>query len=542
MSNRRKITRWLCLVVGLFMGVIPAVASPFESLGRLAVQDGGRIKPFDTFAKESLQLIYGKSEMSDRAAVEVVFTWMLLPEVWANMDLLKIDFRDLKKDLDLPLEKKHFRMSEIMSNPKLPAILQTVTNKQEAKERLNSYDQAAQTLNNQLSLFGAVTNGLHPGWIPDPNSSNDKWKHLAEFSEQESQDFAKITQAFIQRVGALQKGEAELDPQQLATQITAFYEAYQKSEATAQLGVELHYNQLQPFRWAWILYLLAALLLLSFKGFRKEFLYRGGAGVLVTAFLLHTYGFVLRVLLTGRPPVSNMYETVIWVPWGAVLFALFFEWRKRSSFVLLGAALTASFCMLIADFAPNVLDPSLQPLEPVLRSNLWLTVHVLTITISYGAFFLAFALGDVGLVYLLRGERKFKDKIQELSEAIYRCEKIGVVLLAAGTILGGVWADYSWGRFWGWDPKETWALIALLGYLALLHAKQGGHIKQAGMIGGSVMAFSLVIMAWYGVNYVLGAGLHSYGFGAGGLEYVAGFVGLHFVFVAFVLFGRKEFR
>tara|TARA_Y100000746_G_C15286903_1_gene359972 strand:- start:7 stop:720 length:714 start_codon:yes stop_codon:yes gene_type:complete len=235
-----------------------------------------------------------------------------------------------------------------------------------------------------------------------------------------------------------------------------------------------------------------------------------------------------------------MYETVVWVPFGTVLFALFFEWKKRSQFMLLGASLTGAFCMLLADFAPNVLDPSLQPLEPVLRSNLWLTVHVLTITISYGAFFLAFTLGDLALFYIIKGEKKYKDKIKDLSGAIYRAEKIGVVLLAAGTILGGVWADYSWGRFWGWDPKETWALIALLGYLALLHAKQGGHIKQVGMIAGSVVSFSLVIMAWYGVNYVLGAGLHSYGFGAGGLEYVASFVGIHIIFVIFVLFGRKK--
>ena len=107
--------------------------------------------------------------------------------------------------------------------------------------------------------------------------------------------------------------------------------------------------------------------------------------------------------------------------------------------------------------------------------------------------------------------------------------------MAAGTILGGVWADYSWGRFWGWDPKETWAFIALMGYLAILHARLTGVLKDIGTLAGAVVAFSLVIMAWYGVNFVLGAGLHSYGFGAGGSEYVYAFVGAHLIFVAYAL-------
>lgn len=112
--------------------------------------------------------------------------------------------------------------------------------------------------------------------------------------------------------------------------------------------------------------------------------------------------------------------------------------------------------------------------------------------------------------------------------------QVGVCLLAAGTILGGVWADYSWGRFWGWDPKETWAFIALLGYLAILHGRLVGWLRNYGLAATSVIAFSLVIMAWYGVNFVLGAGLHTYGFGAGGVEYVAAFVAIHMIYVAFV--------
>ena len=159
----------------------------------------------------------------------------------------------------------------------------------------------------------------------------------------------------------------------------------------------------------------------------------------------------------------------------------------------------------------------------------------MTITISYSAFALAFGLGDIGLIYWAIDSTKYKDHIQKMTTAVYRSIQIGVAFLTPGIILGGIWADYSWGRFWGWDPKETWALIALLGYIIVLHARIINWIGNLGMLISGVLTFNLVVMAWYGVNYILGAGLHSYGFGAGGVEYVAIFVVLHLLLVAYVV-------
>jgi ABC-type transport system involved in cytochrome c biogenesis permease subunit len=167
---------------------------------------------------------------------------------------------------------------------------------------------------------------------------------------------------------------------------------------------------------------------------------------------------------------------------------------------------------------------------------MWLTIHVLTITLSYSAFFLAWCVGNLGLGFILRGDRATSERVRVLVQSVYRAIQVGVVLLAAGIILGGIWADYSWGRFWGWDPKETWALIALLGYLAALHGRLVGWVQNIGLLVVSVVAFNLVIMAWYGVNYVLGAGLHSYGFGAGGIQYVGGFVVLNLIYVAYAVY------
>jgi ABC-type transport system involved in cytochrome c biogenesis permease subunit len=188
-----------------------------------------------------------------------------------------------------------------------------------------------------------------------------------------------------------------------------------------------------------------------------------------------------------------------------------------------------------------VLDPNIRPLPPVLRDNFWLVTHVLTIMLGYAAFALTF-----GLAHLILGTYLFKPKsVDEKSyihHLLYRALQIGVLLLAAGTILGGVWANYSWGRFWGWDPKETWALIALLLYIFAIHGKIAGWWGNFGMAVASAVSFNGVLMAWYGVNFVLGKGLHSYGFGGGGLQWVALIVGVDLAFVAtcIVAYQRRQ--
>jgi ABC-type transport system involved in cytochrome c biogenesis permease subunit len=183
--------------------------------------------------------------------------------------------------------------------------------------------------------------------------------------------------------------------------------------------------------------------------------------------------------------------------------------------VALSAAVVAAVCALVADIMPPNLGAEIKSLQPVLRDNFWLTTHVLTIVSSYAAFALALGLANLSLgLFILAPGRT--EMIRRLTLFIYRAIQLGVLLIAAGTILGGVWADVSWGRFWGWDPKEVWALIVLLVYLAILHGRFAGWIGPFGLAAGAVLGFVAVIMAWYGVNFVLGAGLHSYGFGEGG--------------------------
>lgn len=531
----------MALILNLVF-VSTALAGSTEAMKYLPVQDGGRIKPYDTFSREALQLVTGRQTFQGRPAVEIVSTWFLTPQAWEDKKIIEITHKGLKESLKLDANEKYFASTDLVRNDRIGLLFQELNNKLESKEKLDPYYQSVARLRNQLDLFMGIREGAAIRLAPQPQG--DAWVALNQLPEDQRNAFSEVAKAFVTALpNDVPTASSEAD--QLKVAIDKFKESARNINPAAYadekaVDIEVHYNSFAPFQKTWIVYLIAALALaFAWQSGRKQW-YRAGWALAIIAFLLHTYGFGLRVYLTGRPPVSNMYESVIWVSWGVMLFAMIFEAIQRRVFLLLAGTVVAILCIIVANSAPAILDNSLQPLEPVLRSTLWLTVHVLTITISYSAFFLAFALGDLALIYFLKGENERSEKVRAIVQSIYRALQVGVVLLAAGTILGGVWADYSWGRFWGWDPKETWAFIALMGYLAVLHARLVGLIREFGMAVSAIITFSLVLMAWYGVNFVLGAGLHSYGFGAGGVEYVSGFVFLHIVFVGYVAFVRNQ--
>ncbi|MDZ4083721.1 MAG: cytochrome c biogenesis protein CcsA [Bdellovibrionales bacterium] len=576
------VTALLPLVMPVAFAFLPSPAvaqseSGMEALKRLPIQDSGRIKPFDTFARESLQLIYGRTtyrppekppeaysatEKGDsgkpdkraRPAMEIVVTWFLAPQFWDEQPIIELKLAALKKALDLELTRDRFTPRELFVNSRLGLVFQDLTAYRETKAKLTPYYQAVARLESQIGVYQAIKEGALLRFIPpsiadteakiekektDPllPKEPDRWRAISEVDGAMKESFAIVAKSFIRALpggtAPAEDGLPTLDVAVKNFQDLARAENPKLYPDGKDIGIEVHYEELHPFRLAWILYVLSAIAMAMAWVSPRRGLTTAGWVLAIIAFAIHTYGFGLRVYLTGRPPVSNMYESVIWVSWGTILFAFFFEYKQRVKFILMSGAIVATLCNIVADSVPHVLDASLQPLEPVLRSTLWLTVHVLTITISYSAFFLAWMLGNLGLAFVVKGDGPASERIDSLTIAIYRCMQVGVVLLAAGTILGGVWADYSWGRFWGWDPKETWALIALLGYVALLHARLSGWVKHVGMLVGAVTSFNLVIMAWYGVNFVLGAGLHSYGFGAGGVEYVSGFILVNMAFVGY---------
>lgn len=223
----------------------------------------------------------------------------------------------------------------------------------------------------------------------------------------------------------------------------------------------------------------------------------------ILAILLHTALLATRIYILGRPPVANMMETLLYVPWISSLACLFYS---HKAVIRLGSLLAcALFAILEIYFNPKGLDN----LQAVLNSNYWLTIHVMLIVASYGVLILN------GLIahYILFKNDFSKQKVLLLT--LY----MGVFLLIPGTILGGVWAAESWGRFWDWDPKEAWAFISSVLYVTAIHAYRTGNIGIRGLTIGCLIGFNAITFTWYGVNYILGTGLHSYGFGNGGQIY-----------------------
>jgi ABC-type transport system involved in cytochrome c biogenesis permease subunit len=521
------------IFIGLLLSFSTLTAQ--ADLGALPVQDGGRIKPFDTFAREYLNLVWGKEKYNGRQAVPVVFSWFLIPETWDKTEFVLVRHSGLREALKLDSKKLQYSPEQLMLNDRLGLLIQDLRNKKDAQEKLDPFFQAVQTLENQLSTFHAIRTGLALRVAPRADGSTN-WQNITELEGELKDKFAKVTEAYVKMASGESVENLDRSVEEFVAAVEAKHPDYSHEKT---LRAELHYNHLHPFRWAWVIYL-AALIFFSFTYFGTSKKWEPIAWTFVgLGSLFHVWGFLLRVYILGRAPVTNMFETVVWVAFVALIFAAVIYRYSKAIILPLAATMVAVLCLILCDVSSVVLDDSLTPLEPVLRDNFWLLTHVVIIVSSYAAFFLAFVIGDILLVYFLRDEKKFQTQIQQGVQAIYRSIQVGVVLLAAGTILGGVWADYSWGRFWGWDPKETWAFIALLGYLVILHGRLIGWLRNFGMAVSAVISFSLVIMAWYGVNFVLGAGLHTYGFGAGGVEYVAGFVALHFIFVVGVVTLRQ---
>ena len=300
------------------------------------------------------------------------------------------------------------------------------------------------------------------------------------------------------------------------------------------LGLEYTYNHLGAFPRAASLYLIG-LIALAVAGGRKASWATPvrWLGLLASAggLVFHTTGLVMRCIVAGRPPVTNMYESMIWVSFVVTVLGFIFYARYRGLTYLLAALPVSAFTLFLTQQVPAALPENIDPLVPVLRDNFWLSTHVLTITASYGAFALGMGFAHIVLFrYLMNPVEARADQV--LHFWLYRVLQLGVLMIAIGTILGGVWANYSWGRFWGWDPKETWAFITLLCYIVALHGRIAGWWGQFGLAVAGVLCFAAVVMAWYGVNFVLGKGLHSYGKGIGGEGYVAAILVADMIFLA----------
>jgi ABC-type transport system involved in cytochrome c biogenesis permease subunit len=560
----------------------------WDRLRRWTVQEDGRLKPYDTFCRESVRAVTGRERFEDNDPVAVVTSWLLLSEPgggtapagtlnadWEHYPFILCDHHELRaivyRDYHgdearlTPEERrgKYVEPAALRASDRFrelaraagqaggaggsPVASPLEKKAEEVGKRLALYDrirQGGQDGRQQVHVageFGVVALDRHgPTWfslrgVQEYARNPALWdealrvRRVAEPSAYAGSapqplpldEVLRLNNAVANWRDAYRSGDA----QRFAASadeflaLTAEVNGEFRPAAPRDHGTELWFNGANPFRKAWLCGLSACVLLacgLALARWRwpGRVAYWVGMKGYLCCLGWAAAGFWCRVSLSGRPPVSNMYESLVWVAFMSAAFGLVLELVYRRRVIALAGALVSTLGFVLADQLPLTFSPNIQPLQAVLRSNYWLVIHVLTIVSSYAAFALAWGLGNLNLGLMLLAPGR-TDLVRTLSGFCYRAIQVGVVLLAAGTLLGGFWAAESWGRFWGWDPKEVWALIALVCYLIPLHARYAGWVKDFGLAFCSVVCFASVVMAWYGVNFVLGVGLHSYGFGGG---------------------------
>lgn len=527
----------MILKTTLLFCLLATTALPAADSATIPVSYGGRYRPMEAYARLWLQEIYGKQTIRkadlnafgehDRSAVNVVLKLHLVgPEAYPNAPLFYLKSASDKQSLGLDPKRSHFSYRELQASLDKHSPAATSPPIQKLKERLKSRP--------ELRVLPAYQ---RPGeWLP--LDTLRRWQEKENFTAFPADIYERLQATFSRLDEALRTGQPDALTAPLGEQIAdILVSAYEplagqpvrRSVASTlyyptqrQLQAELLYYRL-PLVTVTIGYYIIGLTFL----FLANRLQRRGLDVcawmlLFLGFLVHTALLALRCYILQRPPVSNMLETLLFVPWVAMLIGLL--WRGfANSRLALGAGALASI-LLLTLLEVTKLDSGMENVQAVLDSQYWLIIHVLMVVSSYGVFLLC---GFLGHLYLLNYPRRWLALVERsrLATAILHTMYLGTALLIPGTILGGVWAAQSWGRFWDWDPKESWAFITACIYLIFIHLYRFQRIGSYGLAMGSVVGLLAVSFTWYGVNYILGTGLHSYGFGAGGeLWYAAYFI------------------
>lgn len=417
------------------------------------------------------------------------------------------------------------------------------------KGRLNQFGSTLKLLPSKMKRGEWISLKALKAKVYDPESQ--KLIPVENFTLYSDKEFQAIQSIYFDLEALLNASESPIQiekirslARQLGSQLNRSYTALEQTPYKEASNKALFYPskwQLKAEKWhyqypiselAMTAYALAVIAFLFSFTLKNERLYHLGFVLVVLGFSAHTALMALRCYILQRPPVSNMFETVVYVPWiGMVIAFILFGILKNR--VILAAAALSSLILLILLHVTD-LNSGLENVQAVLDSQYWLIIHVLMVVGSYGAFMLC---GVLGHIYLINYTYHVKETeaMRSIARLTVQAMYVGLALLIPGTILGGVWAAESWGRFWDWDPKESWAFVSICIYLIWLHAYTFHHVRNFGLAVGSVVGLQAISFTWYGVNYILGSGLHSYGFGSGGERFYYLFLLIEALFLIFVL-------
>jgi ABC-type transport system involved in cytochrome c biogenesis permease subunit len=588
------ITAAIATLLTLFAGLRTPTTKGFDvaGFGALPVLHNGRIKPLDTVGRSTMLMLLGKQSVKEGERRLGPSEWLLEvlthPEVADKTKVFMINDADVLSMLGRrPDEARFYSYDDLF--PKIQEIRSQAekAHKLETPQR-DRFQRAIVSLEDRLAVYWRLRNTLQvddtqdfPGElaafgaaiIPAVKAMQAK-EQGKPFEEKDLEalkpffqryEFLSNTSVFhplppmkgggpeawtnmggslmdtlrtgqphpsMGQFALLSRAWRQQDKAAFAAALGKLQEVAEARvpDSTAKARLEVSFNRIQPFYLGILFYTLAALMYfvswLKWEGPLKE----AAWGLMLFTLILHSLGMFTRMYLEGRPPVTNLYSSAVFIGWFGVLLAIPFERYTRRGFAALGGAVVGAGTLIIAHNLTGGGD-TMEMMRAVLDSNFWLATHVTTITIGYSATFLA---GLLAHIYILRGvlSRSFqKEEATSLANATYGVVCFALFFSFVGTVLGGIWADQSWGRFWGWDPKENGALMIVLWNATILHARWAGYIRERGLMIMAVGGNIITALSWFGVN-MLGIGLHSYGFMDQAFYALAGFTVVQLLVIA----------
>lgn len=499
-----------------------------EMFGSLIIQDaGGRMKPANTFSSELLRKVSKSDTYNGLNADQVLLSILNSPVVWYNVPIiyLKRGNDSLRNLISVPKTAKYAALLSFFDqegNYKLASPLE------EAYRAAvpNQFQKDFIELDRRVNLLYSALEGKIMRIFPVPNDENNRWVSYPELTEnrfqgQDSLYVHNILPLYFQSLRLAKQDGNYAQAENLLESVHGFQKKFGSSvmPSKEKVKAEIRYNKYDIFKRLYSGYIYVGtlfFLILIFqifyntKGIRA--LVIGFRGMLLFLFVLHTLGLIARWYISGHAPWSDAYESMIYVAWATQFFGLVFG--RKSDLTMASTAFVAGMILMIAHW--NWMDPAIANLVPVLDSY-WLMIHVAVIVGSYGPFALGMIIGAVALLLMILSSEANKKRIQlqikELTVINELALTVGLIMLTIGNFLGGMWANESWGRYWGWDPKETWALISIMVYAFVIHMRLIPGLRSPWLFNlMSILAFASILMTYFGVNFYL-VGLHSYASG-----------------------------
>ena len=502
----------------LLLFLLPSLQAEEFDVRNIPLQDEGRIKPLDTFARNHLLAFYGKRSIKEMnlSATDWILNLILDPQNGKEQKIFNIRNPEVVSSIYLDWSTEHkYSFNEILPGLSNQAVLINMINQKPDANR-SVFEKQLLELNNNAMRFEEISYLKAMKLLPpDEISKTDEWSSPLEFivngrSPEPHQD--AILNALQQYLAGRLAGQEASMQSAMANYKAALLMVPGELFDITVLKKETWMNRVNLFYTSVGLYLFAFILLGLSWMIQPLLLKRASYALLILGFLFHAYGIYLRMHIMGRPPVSTLYESVIFVAFIVILFAIILEYFRRDGLGIFVGTVSGSIFHYIG-FGYSADGDTLSMLVAVLNSNFWLATHVTTITMGYGASLVA---GFIGHLYLVQAIRQPKNKsnLKSIFNNLFGITLIALFFTLFGTILGGIWADQSWGRFWGWDPKENGALLIVLWQLMMVHMRLSGLAKPAEFALGLALNNIIVALAWFGVN-LLQVGLHSYGFDDG---------------------------